>query len=85
MKRTPVMKKLILASLLTASFPALAESEVCSAYLKKMEAALKAEGNYSEEAMQIVKDQTASIPGDQQDAFCQAGLDGLQEQTGNAS
>lgn len=74
------MKKTLLPALLAVAFPALADSEVCNTYFQKMEEALKAEGNYSEEAMQMVKDQTASIPGEQQDAFCQAGIEGLSGQ-----
>lgn len=76
------MKKILFASLLAgAVLPAIADSALCGEYHQKMEEALKAEGNYSDEAMKIVKDQTASIPAEQQEAFCQAGIEGLQAQS----
>lgn len=74
------MKKVLFASLLAAAFPALAEPASCTEYHQKMEETLKKEGNYSEEAMKLVKDQTAAIPAEQQDAFCKAGIAGLAEQ-----
>lgn len=74
------MKKILLASLVATAFPALAEPASCTEYHQKMEETLKKEGNYSEEAMKLVKDQTAAIPADQQDAFCKAGIAGLSEQ-----
>ena len=75
------MKKILLGSLLLAAFPALAEPAVCAEYHQKMEATLKAQGNYSPEAMQIVTDQTAAIPPEQQAAYCQAGVEGLDAQS----
>lgn len=71
------MKKLLFASLLAAAFPVFAEPVSCNEYHQKMEETLKKEGNYSEEAMKLVKDQTAAIPAEQQDAFCKAGIAGL--------
>lgn len=80
------MKKMLLTSLLVgAALPALAETALCGEYLQKMEEALKAEGNYSDEAMKIVKDQTESIPAEQQDAFCQAGIEGLKDSAADSS
>lgn len=71
------MKKVLFASLVAVAFPAFAEPAACSEYHQKMEEVLKAEGNYSPEAMKIVTDQTAAIPAEQQEAFCKAGLEGL--------
>ncbi|MDO5090947.1 MAG: cell surface protein [Cardiobacteriaceae bacterium] len=79
------MKKVLIAALLASALPALAEPASCGEYHQKMEETLKKEGNYSEEAMKLVKDQTAAIPAEQQDAFCKAGIDGLSAQAGNHS
>lgn len=80
------MKKILFTAVCAAlSLPVLAEPAVCAQYHQKMEAALKAEGNYSPEAMKIVTDQTAAIPPAQQEAFCQAGLDGLNSQYGEGT
>lgn len=79
------MKKVLLVSLLTAALPALAEPASCAEYHKKMEETLKKEGIYSEEAMKIVIDQTAAIPAEQQDAYCQAGIAGLSQQETDAT
>ncbi|MDO4776422.1 MAG: cell surface protein [Cardiobacteriaceae bacterium] len=74
------MKKLLFFSLLAVAFPAFAEPASCTEYHQKMEEILKREGNYSEEAMKLVKEQTATIPDEQQDAYCKASLAGLSGQ-----
>lgn len=79
------MKKLLFVSIFAAAFPAFAEPASCTEYYEKMEETLKKEGNYSEEAMKLIKGQIDAIPADQQDAFCKAGLEGLQSQTASSS
>ena len=68
------MKKVVLASLIAATFPAVALAGSCDDYYKKAED-LKKDGNYSEQAMKIIKDQVAAVPADQQETFCKTALE----------
>ena len=69
------MKKVVLASLIAAAFPAVALAGSCDDYYKKAEEDLKKDGNYSEQAMKIIKDQVAAVPADQQETFCKTALE----------
>ena len=69
------MKKLMIATVMAAALPAFADT--CEDYFAAMEASLKKDGAYSEEAMKIVRDQLAAVPADQHEAFCKAGIEGL--------
>ena len=69
------MKKVVLASLIAAAFPAVALAGSCDDYYKKAEEDLKKDGNYSEQAMKIIKDQVAAVPADQQEIFCKTALE----------
>lgn len=69
------MKKVVLASLIAAAFPTAALAGSCDDYYKKSEEDLKKDGNYSEQAMKIIKDQVAAVSADQQEAFCKAALE----------
>ena len=71
------MKKILIASLLASAFPAVALANSCDDYYKKMEEDMKKDGVYSEQAMKIVKDQVAAVPADQQDSFCKAAIESI--------
>ena len=71
------MKKVVLASLIAAAFPAVALAGSCDDYYKKMEEDMKKDGVYSDQAMKIVKDQVAAVPADQQDSFCKAATESI--------
>ena len=71
------MKKVVLASLIAAAFPAVALANSCDDYYKKMEEDMKKDGVYSDQAMKIVKDQVAAVPADQQDSFCKAAIESI--------
>ena len=71
------MKKILIASLLASAFPAVALANSCDDYYKKMEEDMKKDGVYSDQAMKIVKDQVAAVPADQQDSFCKAAIESI--------
>ena len=72
------MKKLMIVAVMAASLSAFADdSAACKDYLAQVEASLKKDGNYSEEAMKITRDQIAAVGGDQQEAFCKAAIDAM--------
>ena len=71
------MKKVLIASLLASAFPAVALANSCDDYYKKMEEDMKKDGVYSDQAMKIVKDQVAAVPADQQDSFCKAAIENI--------
>ena len=71
------MKKVLIASLLASAFPAVALANSCDDYYKKMEADMKKDGVYSDQAMKIVNDQVAAVPADQQDSFCKAAIESI--------
>jgi surface protein A len=67
----------LIASLLASAFPAVALANSCDDYYKKMEEDMKKDGVYSDQAMKIVKDQVAAVPADQQDSFCKAAIENI--------
>ena len=69
------MNKVLIASLLASAFPAVALANSCDDYYKKMEEDMKKDGVYSDQAMKIVKDQVDAVPADQQDSFCKAAIE----------
>lgn len=71
------MKKVLIASLLASAFPAVALANSCDDYYKKMEEDMKKDGVYNDQAMKIVKDQVAAVPADQQDSFCKAAIESI--------
>ena len=42
-----------------------------------MEEDMKKDGVYSDQAMKIVKDQVAAVPADQQESFCKAAIESI--------
>lgn len=73
------MKKVLIASLIAAAYPAAALAGSCDDYYKKMEEDMKKDGSYSEQAMKIVKDQVAAVPADQLDNFCKTAIESMNE------
>ena len=71
------MKNVLIASLLASAFPAVALANSWDDYDKKMEEDMKKDGVYSDQAMKIVKDQVAAVPADQQDSFCKAAIESI--------
>ena len=71
------MKNLLITTLLTTAFPAVALANACDDYYNKLEASMKQDGSYSDEAMKIVKDQVAAVPVEQQETFCTAALENM--------
>ena len=71
------MKKVLIASLLAAAFPAVTFAGSCDDYYKKMEEDMKKDGSYSDAAMKIVKDQVAAVPTDQQETFCKTAIESM--------
>lgn len=73
-------KKLLLASLVAAALPAFASTDLpesCKQYEAAMEAALKKDNAYSEDAMKVVRDQIAALPADQRDSVCKSGVESM--------
>lgn len=75
------MKKSIL-TVFFAVVPAAALAGACDDYYNEMEADMKKDGAYSEQAMKIVKDQVAAVPAEQQETFCLAALESFNGATG---
>lgn len=71
------MKKMLVIALMAAGASAYADS--CDDYFAMMEAELKKDGAYSEEAMKIVHDQIAAVPADQKEAVCKAAIESYKE------